>query len=118
MGFLVDDVVKILEFESVSDDAKFQELSELISVNNNLLRAIGVSHPRLETVFNIAESFNFHAKLTGAGAGGCAFVILPSNYKNSENYEKMCEELKANKFQILPTVIATGSGVELKVEKN
>jgi mevalonate kinase len=111
MGFLVDDVVKILE----ADGEKFQDLSELVTVNNNLLRAIGVSHPRLEKVFSIAEGFGFNAKLTGAGAGGCAFVFLPSNYEKLEKYEKMCNELKENDYEIMATIIG-GRGVDLNVK--
>lgn len=104
MGHLVDDVVTILE-GGKSEADKFQELSLLVSVNNNLLRSIGVSHPRLEKVFNIAESFGFNAKLTGAGAGGCAFVFLPSNYAELENYKKMCDDLEANNYQIMATIM-------------
>lgn len=114
MRFLVDDVVTILE-GTKSDADKFQELSLLVSVNNNLLRSIGVSHPRLEKVFNIAESFGFNAKLTGAGAGGCAFVFLPSNYTKMENYKKMCDDLKSNNYQIMATIIG-GRGVDYKFQ--
>jgi mevalonate kinase len=112
MGYLVDDVVNILESEKTETE-KFQELSLLVSINNNLLRSIGVSHPRLEKIFNIAESHGFNAKLTGAGAGGCAFVLLPSNYEGTENYRKMCEDLTRNDYQIMATIIG-GSGVDLK----
>lgn len=112
IGFLVDDVVAVLE-GSKSDAEKFQELSLLVSVNNNLLRSIGVSHPRLEKVFNIAESFGFNAKLTGAGAGGCAFVFLPADYSKLENYTKMCDDLKTHNYQIMSTVIG-GCGISFK----
>lgn len=112
IGHLVEDVVAILENEK-TDEEKHQELALLTSVNNNLLRSIGVSHPRLEKIFNIAESYGFSGKLTGAGAGGCAFVLLPSNYEESENYRKMCEDLKANDFSIMATIIG-GSGVDFK----
>lgn len=114
IGYLVDDVVAILE-GGKSEAENFQELSLLVSVNNNLLRAMGVSHHRLEKVFNIAESFGFNAKLTGAGAGGCAFVLLPSNYTELENYRKMCDDLKANNYQIMATIIG-GRGVDFKFQ--
>ena len=116
MGHLVDDVVTILENDK-SEGEKYQELSLLVTVNNNLLRSIGVSHPRLERLFNIAESRGFHAKLTGAGAGGCAFVLLPSNYEQSENYHKMCEDLNANDYHIMATIIG-GEAVNFKVVDN
>lgn len=116
MGFLVDDVAVILESDK-SEDEKYQELKNLVSVNNNLLRSIDVSHPRLEKIFVIAESLGFSTKLTGAGAGGCAFVLLPANYESYENYQKMCDELKENDFQIMATIIGEG-GVEFKFQED
>ena len=116
IGHLVNDVVAILENEK-SEAEKFQELALLVTVNNNLLRSLGVSHPRLERVFNIAESRGFHSKLTGAGAGGCAFVLLPSNYEECENYQKLCEDLNANDYHIMATIIG-GRGVDFKFLDN
>lgn len=46
------------------------KLKRLFSINNNLLRALGVSHPALEEIFAISERLDFGVKLTGAGAGG------------------------------------------------
>lgn len=111
MGYLVDDVVTILRSAKVE---KYQELSLLVSVNNNLLRSLDVSHPRLEKLFQISESHGFHAKLTGAGGGGCAFILLPPNYNKMEKYEKLCEELQTNNFQIMATDIVDGNGVTFK----
>lgn len=111
IGYLVDDVVNLLR-GTRSD--KFQELSLLVSVNNNLLRSLDVSHPRLEKLFHIAESHGFHSKLTGAGFGGCAFVLLPHNYLELEKYSKLCVELKENNYQTMATDIVDGSGVTFK----
>lgn len=116
IGYLVDDVVTILE-SNKSEAERYQELSLLVSVNNNLLRSIGVSHPRLERVFNISEARGFNAKLTGAGAGGCAFVLLPSDYEGSENFIKLCEDLKANDYHVMATIIG-GRGVDFKLLNN
>lgn len=113
IGYLVDDVVTIME-STKSDIEKYQELGLLVSVNNNLLRSIGVSHPRLEKIFNIAECYGFHAKLTGAGAGGCAFILLPAGYEDSDNYTKLTEDLKMNNYQITATNIGGGKGVVFK----
>lgn len=113
MGYLVDDVVNILE-STKHEDEKYQELSLLVSVNNNLLRSLGVSHPRLEKIFHMAESYGFHAKLTGAGGGGVAFVLLPSNYEQLDDYKKLCDDLKADNYQIMTTDIVDGSGVVFK----
>lgn len=115
IGYLVENVVTILESDKEAE--RYQELSLLVSVNNNLLRSIGVSHPRLEKVFNIAEARGFNAKLTGAGAGGCAFVLLPSNYEETGNYKKLVEDLKANDYHVMATIIG-GRGVDFKLLDN
>ena len=44
--------------------------------NQELLREVGVSHPRLEALLEAARPFAEGAKLTGAGAGG-SIVVLP-----------------------------------------
>lgn len=45
-------------------------------MNQHMLNAIGVGHPVLDRVCAVAASLGAHAKLTGAGGGGCAFVVL------------------------------------------
>lgn len=65
---------------SASDEDNYLKLKRLFSINNNLLRVLGVSHPVLEEIFSISERYGFGAKLTGAGAGGSvAFLILIFN---------------------------------------
>ena len=44
--------------------------------NQELLRTVGVSHPRLEALLEAARPAAEGAKLTGAGAGG-SIVVLP-----------------------------------------
>lgn len=70
MGELVENVEKVLEDAKLSDAQKYEKLKLLFTLNNNLLRAINVSHPVLETIFMISEQNGFACKLTGAGAGG------------------------------------------------
>ncbi|MGI0151861.1 MAG: mevalonate kinase family protein, partial [Thermoplasmata archaeon] len=48
----------------------------LLDQNHALLREVGVSHPRLETLLAAARFSSEGAKLTGAGAGG-SLVALP-----------------------------------------
>lgn len=55
---------------SSSDEENYEKLKRLFTINNNLLRALGVSHPVLEEIFSISERWGFGAKLTGAGGGG------------------------------------------------
>ena len=49
---------------------------ELVDTNQGLLCALGVSHPALDRTVALAALRGFHAKLTGAGGGGCAFALL------------------------------------------
>ncbi|XP_055547136.1 uncharacterized protein LOC129731297 [Wyeomyia smithii] len=109
MGHLVDDVVSILEDEA----DRFQELSTLVSVNNNLLRAIGVSHPSLEVIFQLAEAGGFHAKLTGAGGGGCALVFLPENYETKQEFTQLTNKLQEAGFHSIQTTMG-GEGVKFR----
>ena len=49
---------------------------DLVDTNHGLLCALGVSHPGLDRAVAVAARRGFHAKLTGAGGGGCAFALL------------------------------------------
>jgi len=51
-------------------------VAELMARNQELLRTVGVSHPRLEALLEAAAPAAEGAKLTGAGAGG-SIVVLP-----------------------------------------
>ncbi|XP_065092227.1 uncharacterized protein Mvk [Ochlerotatus camptorhynchus] len=109
MGYLVDDVVDILEDER----DRFEELRTLVAVNNNLLRAIGVSHPSLEKVFQLADSSGFNAKLTGAGGGGCALVFLPKDYESRKEFGQLTANITEAGFNWMATTIG-GNGVEFR----
>jgi len=52
----------------------------LVDVNQNLLDAIGVGHPTITKAISICSEHNLHAKLTGAGGGGCVFALIPPSY--------------------------------------
>jgi mevalonate kinase len=113
MGYLADDVVNILENQNENN---FEDLNKLVEVNNNLLRSIGVSHQKLEQIFTISNFYGFNSKLTGAGGGGCAFILLPKDYENMEKYHQITNELKQNGFDITTTSIISGTGVDLKFD--
>jgi mevalonate kinase len=55
----------------------------LLKRNQELLREVGVSHPRIEELLRAAEPAAEGAKLTGAGAGG-SIVMLPVPGKETE----------------------------------
>jgi mevalonate kinase len=58
-------------------------VADLIRRNQELLREVGVSHPRLEALLEAAAPAAEAAKLTGAGAGG-SIVALPVPGKETE----------------------------------
>lgn len=54
-----------------------ESLRELAQINHGLLVSLGVSHPSLERVRQIAHELEIgQTKLTGAGGGGCAITIV------------------------------------------
>lgn len=71
MGHLVEEAATIMAaLSNVDKDIKFVDLENLVAINNNLLRALNVSHPELERIFRIVESHGCKGKLSGAGGGG------------------------------------------------
>ncbi|XP_055684362.1 uncharacterized protein LOC129790714 [Lutzomyia longipalpis] len=115
MKYLVEDAVDILEhITHISDTENFNKLENLVSMNNNLLRTLGVSHPALEKIFMIAEKYGFHAKLSGAGGGGFAMILLPSwNIHEMKNFRQLKDELEGNNFQWILTGLG-GEGLIFK----
>ena len=56
-----------------------EDLGVLMYQNHDLLRKIGVSHPKLDHLVEVARrSGGLGAKLTGAGGGGCMIVLCRS----------------------------------------
>src|SRR2546425_8968816 len=56
-----------------------EDLGTLMNQNHELLRKIGVSHPKLDHLVEVARRAGaLGAKLTGAGGGGCVIVLSPS----------------------------------------
>ena len=56
-----------------------KELGALMYRNHELLRRIGVSHPKLDHLVTTAKKAGaLGAKMTGAGGGGCAIVLCQS----------------------------------------
>ncbi len=54
-------------------------LGTLMYQNHELLRKIGVSHPKLDHLVEVARRAGaLGAKLTGAGGGGCVIILSPS----------------------------------------
>lgn len=51
-------------------------------MNQHLLNCLGVGHKKLSQISEISEKYSCPSKLTGAGGGGCAFIMIPYNEGN------------------------------------
>ncbi|CAI5499590.1 unnamed protein product [Closterium sp. Naga37s-1] len=57
--------------------AVYSSLCTLVSMNQGLLSALGVSHGSIDTVCMASARHGLCSKLTGAGGGGCVITLLP-----------------------------------------
>jgi len=72
------DTLSQMSLGGVLREEHYETLEELMEINHHLLASLDVSHPALERVISSARRTGFKgAKLTGAGGGGCAIVLLP-----------------------------------------
>ncbi|XP_049284818.1 mevalonate kinase [Anopheles funestus] len=112
MGGLVDEAISLLESDD-DQDTVYDRLSSLVSINNNLLRSLGASHAALEQIFAIAERYGFSSKLTGAGGGGCGFVLLPAGYQELDSFQQLMAALTEAGFNSIETTVGIGAGFTL-----
>ncbi|KAL7288103.1 hypothetical protein TKK_0017888 [Trichogramma kaykai] len=88
-----------------------KELMNLIHINQGLLNTCQVSHASLDTICIIARNHGLAAKLTGAGGGGFAYVLIPP-YESHDKVQKLNSELVSNGFSVTETILG-GSGVQI-----
>lgn len=84
-----------------------------MDTNHKLLNELGVGHPSLETVVKLAAKYQLHAKLTGAGGGGCAYVLIKQT-TSDETMNQLLADLAQHKFLCYPSNIG---GIGVKFEK-
>lgn len=87
----------------------YKKLKDLIDMNHDLLRFLGVSHPSLEIICKTCQQYGLHCKLTGAGGGGCAFCLI-SPETTEETLQTIETELKKQNFECWETSVG-GNGV-------
>lgn len=82
-----------------SHDMDLERIGQLISRNQELLRAIGVSHPSIERVIQ-HNSENGWTKLVGAGGGGCVVTLLRASSKSDTPTKTSNKELDMDEYRI------------------
>ncbi len=77
-----------------------EDLGTLMYHNHELLRKIGVSHPRLDRLVNAAKRAGaLGAKLTGAGGGGC-MIVLCQSIKSRDTIARILRREGATPYKI------------------
>ncbi|KAF5294906.1 hypothetical protein FQR65_LT10704 [Abscondita terminalis] len=109
---------RILEV-SKSDTENLKEhydrLGELTNMNQCMLQALGVSHPKLDEICGILKSVGLFGKLTGAGGGGYAISIIPP-YTKVETVRRVIEELNSKGYDTILSILVTASQSDNKYE--
>ena len=102
--------------------ALYMRLKRLVTLNHGLLYTLGVSHLSLESVVATAARYGLAAKITGAGGGGCAFVLLPPIASGALDETRvgdvgavLAAELSNGGFSCFETIIG-GAGVLVGAE--
>lgn len=99
---------------------QFAKLGRLVTLNNDLLRTIGVSHAALERITQVCDQHGVASKLTGAGGGGFAFAVLPPEPLAADEADRvtaLCEALSAAGFEWQRTSVG-GAGVLIDEQTN
>ena len=98
---------------STDDDSFFKTWEHLIHKNQQLLaQGLGVSHPKIDSICKIANRFGLQAKLTGAGGGGFAYILLPPTSKKCDIEQATCE-LKNMQCTVQETTLGASGGVKI-----
>ncbi|XP_028170346.1 mevalonate kinase [Ostrinia furnacalis] len=97
----------------IDSEAEYQHLAELWDMNHWLLGALGVSHPALETIRAAARARGLACKLTGAGGGGYAMVLIPPSTPRS-TVDSLSGQLLELGFRVTETRLG-GAGVSLEM---
>ncbi|XP_036355481.1 mevalonate kinase-like, partial [Octopus sinensis] len=77
----------------LGEDLCEQTVKELMRMAHASLNLLGVSCDELDFVVSQARRYGFSAKLTGAGGGGCAIVLIPEGL-----LDKIFEDVDEKEF--------------------
>ncbi|GAV05667.1 hypothetical protein RvY_15762 [Ramazzottius varieornatus] len=92
---------KILQHgDGLPTGEEYEVIADLVRMNQNLLSTLGVSHPKLDVICETASRFGQAGKLTGAGGGGCAIVVLDPDMRQFEHLrESIIAEYRRMEFK-------------------
>lgn len=97
---------EIYDIQSTNDadllESRYKNLFTLVRTNQALLSALDVSHSKLDIICSIARDHSFAGKLTGAGGGGYAYILLQPNV-DDVRITFLCELLTREGFDIRRT---------------
>lgn len=106
-----EDVLSMMLEAECDMVSSYQTLQDLIDMNHDLLRFLGVSHPSLDLVCSICQENGLHCKLTGAGGGGCAFCLIPPE-TTEDDLLSIKTALEKQNFECWETSVG-GNGIML-----
>ncbi len=107
---------KMGEEEGDMAEDKYTTLNDLIRYNQSILEALQVSHPTLEDILNIAKEHGLFGKLTGAGGGGFAYILLPPGV-TEKVIEEVKEKLHKKSFMCYAAELGV-SGVHIQIDNS
>lgn len=80
-----------------------------MDINQGLLRTLGVSNKTIDTIVDIADRYDYAAKLTGGGGGGCVIAVARGE-KDNQCESHLMDELSRAGFLVRQVVVG-GKGV-------
>ena len=86
------DIINTVSEETLDclEQRNYDRLKELIQMNHNLLRCVGVSSFLLDKIVDTGLGFNIKGKMTGGGGGGVCFFLITT--ENIQEFSKICED--------------------------
>ncbi|XP_003700243.2 mevalonate kinase [Megachile rotundata] len=107
-------IQKLKHFSATDNESHFEgyrQLMTLINMNQGLLATCQVSHPSLDRICAEAQNYALAAKLTGAGGGGHAYILLLPDTQ-PETISSISRKLIADGFTVTLTTLGV-PGVQI-----
>ncbi|XP_074114624.1 uncharacterized protein LOC141537501 [Cotesia typhae] len=101
----------IRKMRTLDDQDHWTDLATLVEVNHGLLASCQVSHPALEKICAAAREAKLAAKMTGAGGGGYAYVLLPPGLEENK-VQQVTQVLEGSGFLVTRSSLG-GPGVRI-----